>query len=139
MGNNYVGALELQKQGADLAGKLSFMLITASTASMGYILTQLKGSWNCILLIPFLSLILLGISFMLGCAVINKFSEQLNLNSQILQHANNKDEDEALQIIPKLEKAVNSVVKIKKYQYLTFILGVLTYAIYVFLKLLIEP
>lgn len=137
MGNNYTGALELQKQGSDLAGKLSFMLITASAASIGYILTQLEGRWDLILLIPLLSLILLGVSFMFGCAVINKLSEQFNFNSRILQHTNNKDFNEALQIIPELEKTIDKVIKNKRHQYLTFILGVISYATYVFLKLLI--
>lgn len=132
--NNHQKILELQKQSVDLFGKISFMLITATTASIGYILTQISGSWSNLFFLAILSLIFLGSSFLFGFDSLNKTVVQLNLNSKIIQFYKDKDFKTSQELLNDLEIVLPKIPKSRNLQTYTFILGAVTYAFYVFLK-----
>ncbi|EIB6746864.1 hypothetical protein AM673_RS16565, partial [Acinetobacter baumannii] len=59
--------IEFLKQAVEIQIRTIFMLITATTASLAYILNQIRDSnWDEILYFPLASIISLSISFFLG-------------------------------------------------------------------------
>lgn len=138
--SNYQTALELNKQNVELMGKLCFMLITAATASIAYILSQLKNeTWNELILFPMYSLTLLAASFILGCSSLNNQLTVLNINSYALQLTGIKDSQKVVkEMYDEIAVNLNRGATLRRFQYLTFIFGALTYAIYVFLSIFMK-
>lgn len=138
--SNHQNGVELSKLALDLSGKVAFMLITASTASIAYILAQIKGeSWSNLIYFPIYSLILLAISFMFGY---NHLSNRLNLihaNSLILQLSNDRSMlNEMNRLTDDMKKFTVKTARSSRLQYITFIFGAATYAIYIFINILIK-
>ena len=135
--SNHQAALELNKQNTELLGKIAFMLITATTASIAYILTQIKDeTWSSLIYFPIYSLILLSLSFMVGCAYLNNQSKILNFNSYILQlFSNPLFNSDMEELNTKLETFMNREGSIRRIQHITFISGAFVYAMYVILSI----
>jgi len=132
--NNHQSVIELQKQSTELFSKISFMLITASAASIGFILTQISAPWSDLLWLAILSLFLFGLSFLCGFHSLNNTVSQLNLNSKFIQFFRNKDYTAWGDFVDELEKVLPVVNRYRTAQTYTFISGAITYALYVFLK-----
>jgi len=138
--SNQQKAIELSKYVLDMHGKIAFMLITASTASIAYILAQVKGeTWSSLLYFPIYSLILLATSFMFGYSHLSNKANAANANSMILQMAHDltmlKEMSQYADIIDKIGP---KATRASRLQYITFIFGAITYAIYVFISIYIK-
>lgn len=116
------------------------MLITASTASIAYILTQIKhDTWSDILFFPIYSLILLAISFLFGYMYLNKRIHVIHCNSLILQTSNDRNLLEVLEkLVDDLEKNTPKLRLYASLQFITFIFGAIVYALYVFLNIYLK-
>lgn len=133
-------ALELNKLNADIQGKIAFMLITATTASIAYILTQIKNEeWNALINFPIFSLIMLGLSFMFGCSYMKNQAQVYGVNCMLLQIHNDKTLSKNTKgLLEKFKKHSNKSGTYSLFQYLTFIIGVMTYAIYILISIYIK-
>ena len=125
---------ELFRQNQAILEKSAFMLITASTASIAYILSQLKGeTWSGLIWLVICSLILLASSFIIGCVYLTNQAKLLNVNSKLLQPEFYKNDYD------KLFKIFTSIYKkaeiFSRWQFLSFIFGAAYYAIYVLLRI----
>ena len=138
--SNQQNAIELSKYVLDMHGKIAFMLITASTASIAYILAQVKGeTWSSLLYFPICSLILLATSFMFGYSHLTKKANAANANSMILQMAHDLTMlKEMSQYADIIDKIGTKATRASRLQYITFIFGAITYAIYVFISIYIK-
>lgn len=126
--------IELYRQNRAILEKTAFMLITAATASIAYILTQIKDdSWNDVIWLAIFLLFLLGCSFIIGCFHLSSQARLLNANAQILQPEIYKENLE--NIFDNLEDAFNKSEIFGRWQFLSFIFGAVFYALYVLLKL----
>ncbi|RLZ08778.1 hypothetical protein EAH57_07055 [Acinetobacter sp. 2JN-4] len=138
--SNHQNGVELSKILIDLSGKVVFMLITASTASIAYILTQIKNdTWSDILHFPIYSLILLAISFLFGYIYLNKRLHVIHCNSIILQTS--KDThllNEREKLFDDLEKNSPKLRLYASLQFITFIFGAFVYALYVFISIYLK-
>jgi len=138
--SNRQDGLELNKHVLDLSSKIAFMLITASTASIAYILAQVKDElWGSMIYFPMFSLVLLGVSFMCGYGHLSYRADLTQANSVLLQIINNptmlKEQGE---LLGNMEKYAPKVSLYSRLQYLTFIFGAIVYAIYIFLSIFID-
>ncbi|WOE40678.1 hypothetical protein [Acinetobacter chinensis] len=138
--SNRQDGLELNKYVLDLSSKIAFMLITASTASIAYVLTQVKDEpWSTMIYFPIYSLTLLAISFMCGYKHLSYRTNLTYANSMLLQITNNptmskKQND----LVGDMEKYAPKVSLYSRLQYLTFLFGAAVYAIYIFLSIFID-
>ncbi|KAE9797612.1 hypothetical protein GP650_30360, partial [Escherichia coli] len=83
--SNSQNAIELSKHVLSLSEKVAFMLITASTASIAYILAEVKdGKWNELIYFPIYALSLLALSFVFGYSHLVKKIDSTNQNSLLL-------------------------------------------------------
>ncbi|WP_288399481.1 hypothetical protein [uncultured Acinetobacter sp.] len=133
--SDYQNGVEISKQVIDLSGKVAFMLITASTASIGYILTQIKNEiWSIHIYFALCAIILLAVSFISGYKYLDTRIGTMHLNSILLQTSNDKNlKDERLKLSSDFEKALPKLRQYATIQFFTFISGALVYGIYVFL------
>lgn len=138
--SNHQNGTELIKFALDLSGKVAFMLITASTASIAYILAQVKQeTWSSLIYFPIFALSLLAISFMFGYSHLSNRLKVTHANSLLLQLANEKNMDaEKKKLFEDLDKYSNKAAQNSRLQYLTFIFGAAIYAIYVFLSIFMK-
>lgn len=133
-------AIELNKLNADIKGKIAFMLITATTASIAYILTQIKNEeWNSLIYFPIFSLSMLALSFMFGCSYMKNQAHVYGVNSMVLQIYKDKELSKDTEVhLDRLGKYSSKSNTYSNFQYLTFILGVMSYAIYVLITIYIK-
>lgn len=138
--SDHQNGVELVKLYTDLTGKISFMLITASTASIAYVLTQIKDeSWSSLIYLPLFSLTLLGLSFLCGCNSLNSKASMLHNNGFILQAIKNPERaTDVEEAINELERNSKKISFYNKVQYIAFIFGAFSYALFVFFKILIK-
>lgn len=138
--SNQQNAIELSKHVLDLSSKIAFMLITASTASIAYILAQVKNeAWSSLLYFPILSLILLALSFMFGYSHLTNRVIVTNANSLVLQLVKDPTMlDQMHKLMDTVEKIGPKAAMASRLQYITFIIGAITYAIYIFLSIYIK-
>lgn len=128
---------ELFKLNIAINEKTNFMLLTATTASIAFVLTQMKGLiWTKLIYLPIGSLILLGLSFLFGCRAISHLAKMLKINAMALQ-----DEIPIYRSRAAFNQIYNLLVKINYseiLQQLTFFSGALVYAIYIFLDIYLK-
>lgn len=138
--SNHQNGTELTKILIDLSGKVAFMLITASTASIGYILTQIKNeTWSVIIFFPIYALTLLASSFLFGYCYLNIRLHVIHLNSFLLQTANNREfQNDQKKMLEDLEKSAPKLRLFSSLQFITFIFGALSYALYIFTNILLK-
>lgn len=138
--SNRQDGLELNKYVLDLSSKIAFMLITAATASIAYVLTQVKNEpWSTMIYFPIYSLTLLAISFMCGYKHLSYRTNLTHANSILLQIINDPAKSkEQKQLGDDMEKYAPKVSLYSRLQYLTFLFGAAVYAIYIFLSLFID-
>lgn len=132
--SNYQNGVEISKQVVELSGKVAFMLITASTASIGYILTQIKNEvWSMHIYFALYAVTLLAVSFIFGYKYLDKRISMMHINSMLLQTINDKDiNEQRTKLLDDLEKGVPKLRLYASIQFITFISGALVYGIYVF-------
>lgn len=129
--SNEQSVLELHKINKAVLEKTAFMLITASTASIGYILTQIKGeTWSNIMFLPLISLVLISSSFCFGASYLGTYAKFTNINAQYLQPINPHLK---LELFHQINYCVDMMNFKNILQFYTFILGAFFYAIYVFI------
>jgi len=138
--NNSEKKVELHKQHLSLAEKTVFMLITASTASMGFIISQLKDIvWNDLIWLIVFSLFSLVLSFIFGCLELKNKAYFLKLNGDWLSispnHHTPEDLEQAQHIVNEFEKVVKKVSFINFYQAGFLLLGALSYTSYIFIEI----
>lgn len=137
MSNNQAMQTELLKLNVSLIEKTNFMLLTATTASIAFVLTQLKGlSWTIMIYFPMATLIFLGISFLCGCKALNIMARVMKSNANALK-LNAPPEFIALayQEVGKLIKRANTY---DTFQQLAFFSAAFIYATYVFLDIYLK-
>lgn len=133
--------LELQKQHTALVEKTTFMFITASTASIGFILTQLKQIvWSDLIWLIIGSVFLLGLSFYLGCAQLGHKADFLKFNSEYLNLISNKSTtmDEVKSLLKNFENTAQKLNSTHKLQKISLFLGALLYFIYLILDIYLK-
>lgn len=110
------------------------MLITASTASLAYILTQLqKQIWNDLIYLSIISLILLALSFVMGCCFLSNQAKLINVNSQLLQPEYYNSH--STELFQKLDTTMKTSSRTSNAQFWLFITGAVLYAVYVLLEI----
>ncbi|MPW45323.1 hypothetical protein A7A69_07180 [Acinetobacter sp. Ac_1271] len=131
MSNNQTMHTELLKLNVSLIEKTNFMLLTASTASIAFVITQLKGlNWNNLIYLPMTTLILLSLSFFFGCKALEIMARALKSNSIYLKLDDSHDLKAALKFVETLISKANIYDSCQKF---TFFSAAIIYAIYVFL------
>ncbi|MBJ9954532.1 hypothetical protein I5735_16000 [Acinetobacter baumannii] len=137
MSNNQSMQTELLKLNVSLIEKTNFMLLTATTASIAFVLTQLKGlGWTTLIYFPMGTLILLGISFLCGCKALSIMARVLKSNANALKlNAPREFIDLAFQEVDKLIKKANTY---DTFQQLAFFSAASIYATYVFLDIYLK-
>lgn len=129
--SNKESVLELHKINKAILEKTAFMLLTVSTASIGYILTQIKDEkWSTIMYLPLISLLLISSSFCFGASYLGTYAKLANINALFIQSVNPQ---EKLCLYHQLNECVNMMSFKNTLQFYTFIFGALFYAAYVFL------
>ena len=124
--------IELYKQNMAINEKTIFMLLTASTASIAYILTQVSNmTWDKLIYLPMFSLIFLASSFGLGCIYLNTFAKLLNHNRLMLYHSGSEIGNFFKNSSSKLGKLSDFLSLM---QQISFMSGAIIYAAYVFIK-----
>ncbi|MFV5383664.1 hypothetical protein [Acinetobacter junii] len=128
---------DLHKLNADTLEKTAFMVLTATTASIGYILTQVKEEyWSSLIYFPMAALVLLGLSFICGSSYLYNQAERYDLNRRYIEAFQNPTRKLALG--EQLRELVKSNERKRLGQYMCFLLGALCYAVYIFLKIYIK-
>ncbi len=130
--------VELQKQHTALVEKTTFMLITASTASIGFILTQLKQVvWNDLIWFPIGALFFLGLSFCLGCSQLGHKANPLKYNGEYLtfKALDEKDEEGFFKDFSNCEK---KVALSNRWQKVCLFLGAMLYTLYVIIDIYVK-
>lgn len=121
---------ELLKLNISLIEKTNFMLLTASTASIAFVITQLKDLyWTPLIYLPMTTLVLLGLSFFCGCKALSTMARALKSNSIYLKLDDSYDLKEAFEIVETLIRNANTYDSCQKY---TFFSAAIIYAMYVF-------
>ena len=137
MSTNRLAQIELLKLNVSLIEKTNFMLLTATTASIAYVLTQLKGLiWTNLIYIPMASLLLLALSFLFGCNALNNMAKVLKTNSLALKA--NQPHDIVAITFSEVERLIKRAHLFDVLQQLTFCLGALIYAVYIFLNIYLK-
>ncbi|HCA5039918.1 hypothetical protein [Acinetobacter baumannii] len=138
--SNSQNAIELSKHVLSLSEKVAFMLITASTASIAYILAEVKdGKWNELIYFPIYALCLLALSFVFGYSHLVKKIDATNQNSLLLQLTNWKNStNEKNELLDKMETSLKKAGIFSRLQFITFIAGIITYAIFIFLSIFLN-
>ncbi|HCA5292605.1 hypothetical protein QZJ98_06525 [Acinetobacter baumannii] len=138
--SNSQNAIELSKHVLGLSEKVAFMLITASTASIAYILAEVKDDkWNELIYFPIYALCLLALSFVFGYSHLVKKIDATNQNSLLLQIAKWKDStNEKNKLFDEMERSGKQASIFSRLQFITFIAGIMTYAIYIFLTIFLN-
>ncbi|MDC4545364.1 hypothetical protein OHV61_16980, partial [Acinetobacter baumannii] len=81
---------DLHKLNADTLEKTTIMLLTATTASIGYILTQIKEEhWSSLIYFPMAALALLSASFICGLLYLYNQAERYDLNRRYIETLQN--------------------------------------------------
>jgi len=124
---------ELFKLHTTLIEKTIFMLLTASTASIGFILTQLKSvEWNGLILLPISAIVFLSISFISGCFALTLRAYSMKVSADYVSKWNTLSQLEYAEELKKLSKRVSLC---NFGQYFGLFTGAIVYAVYVFLNI----
>lgn len=138
--------LELVKIGHNFTEKLTLMFLTASTASVAYILVQIRNTdWSYLIYLPMASLLLLGVSFFFGASVLKCSSLAAERNALALSIPHPESNKEMKIAANKYEKSISqannyatNAVKHSSYQAYLFFAGAIVYAVYVFLEIYLK-
>ncbi|CAA0251910.1 hypothetical protein ACT4ZY_04440 [Acinetobacter baumannii] len=128
---------DLHKLNADTLEKTTIMLLTATTASIGYILTQIKDEhWSSLIYFPMAALALLSASFICGLLYLYNQAERYDLNRRYIETLQNPTKSYSL--AGQLREQVKINERQRSGQYVCFLLGALCYALYVFFKIYVK-
>ncbi|UUS57051.1 MULTISPECIES: hypothetical protein [unclassified Acinetobacter] len=133
--------VELHKQHTALVEKTTFMFLTAATASIGFILTQLKQViWSDLIWLIIGSLLFLALSFIFGSAQLGHKANFLKFNSEYLSLLSKKSStmDEAKLLVKNFENAANKLTSTSKWQKMFLFLGAVLYFIYSILDIYLK-
>ncbi|EGY5283233.1 hypothetical protein [Acinetobacter baumannii] len=131
--------IEFLKQAVEIQIRTIFMLITATTASLAYILNQIRDSnWDEILYFPLASIISLSISFFLGFSCL-KYKAELAADNgnyhEINDYLTNTERKERIAGLKKLLKRTNTLFN---FQSIFFFIGLSIYAFYIFFNIYVK-
>ncbi|WP_180070943.1 hypothetical protein [Acinetobacter sp. YH16038] len=130
--------VELQKQHTAIVEKTTFMLITASTASIGFILTQMKQViWNDLIWLSIAALFFLGLSFFWGCSQLGHKANFLKLNAEYLTFKASSEKEEK-QFFEDFGSSADKVASTNRWQKVCLFLGAMLYTLYVFIDIYLK-
>ncbi|MBM9558383.1 hypothetical protein JRZ80_10940 [Acinetobacter nosocomialis] len=137
--SNLLLPIEFLKQAVEIQIKTIFMLITATTASLAYILNQIKdSSWDEILYFPLASIIFLSISFFLGFSYL-KYKAELAADNgnyhEVEEYLTNAEKNIR---INRLKKLLKRTMYFFNFQSYFFFLGLCVYAFYIFFNIYVK-
>lgn len=100
------------------------MVLTATTSSIGYILTQIKEEyWSSLIYFPMAALVLLGLSFICVSLYLYNQAERYEFNSRYIEAFQNPTRKPPLG--GQLRELVKSNERKRLGQYMCFLLGAL--------------